>query len=127
MSCFSCSQIVLCTHLKVQETLGALSSKTCPYVLECVLQNLFLQQTELKDTITNSRENCNLGFRICDLDSILHSRLAKSILTVIEHIACSHSEKATGLPVSPITELFKHIGTVLDVNSSDESDDDELA
>ena len=99
----------------------------CPFVLECVLQNLFLQQTELKNIITHARENCELGLRICDLDSILHSRLSKSILTVIELIACSHSEKATGVPASPIVEHFKHISTVLDVHSSDNSDDDELA
>ena len=78
-----------------------------------------LARPVLKNIITHARENSELGLRICDLDSILHSRLSKSILTVIELIAYSHSEKATGVPASPIVEHFKHISTVLDVHSSD--------
>ena len=84
-----------------------------------------MQKTELKDIIAHGRENCDLGFRICDLVSILHTRLSKSILTVIELIACSRSEK--GVPAPHIVEHFKHISTVLDLHSSDESNDDEVA
>ena len=86
-----------------------------------------MQQIQLKDIVAHGRENCHLGLRICDLDSILHTLLSKSILTVIELIACSHSEKTTGVPAPHIIEHFKHISSILDLHSSDESDDDELA
>ena len=92
--------------------------------MECVLQNLFMQQIELKDIVAHGRENCHLGLRICDLDSILHTLLSKSILTVIELIACSHSEKTTGAPAPHIIEHFKDISSTLELHSSDESDNE---
>ena len=118
MSCFSCSQIVLCTHHKLGETLGALSNKTCV----CVLHNLKMQQNELKDTIAYGRQNCHLGLRICDLDSILHTKISKAILSVIELIALSHCEKVTGGPAPHISEHFAEINAALEIPSSDESD-----
>ena len=82
-----------------------------------------MQQIELKDIIAYGRENCHLGLRICDLDSILHTLLSKSILTVIELIACSHSEKTTVVPAPHIIEHFKDISSTLQLLSSDEDDD----
>ena len=122
MSCLSCSQIVLSTHHKLGEILGALSNKTCVCVLESVLDNLKMQQNELKDIIAHGRENFHLGLRICDLDSILHTKISKAILSVIELIALSHCEKVTGLPAPHISEHFTQIYATLEVLSSDESD-----
>ena len=97
MSCFSCSEIVLSTHHKLGETLDALSKDTCACVLESVLDNLKMQQSDLKNIISYARQNCTLGLRICDLDSILHTKISKAILSVIELLALSHCEKVTSV------------------------------
>ena len=127
MSCFSCSQIVLSTHHKLGETLGALSNKTCVCVLESVLDNLKMQQSDLKNIISYARQNCTLGLRICDLDSILHAKLSKAILSVIELLALNHCEKVTGAKAPHISKHFAEINAALEVSSSDdESDNGEI-
>ena len=126
MSCFSCSEIVLSTHHKLGETLDALSKDTCACVLESVLDNLKMQQSDLKNIISYARQNCTLGLRICDLDSILHTKISKAILSVIELLALSHCEKVTGAPAPHISKHFAEINAALEVLSSDESIDGEI-
>ena len=80
-----------------------------------------MQQNDLKNLIFYARQNCTLGLRICDLDSILHAKLSKAILTVIELLALSHCEKAPH-----ISKHFAEINAALEVPSSDESVDGEI-
>ena len=120
MSCFSCSEIVLSTHNKLGEIMDSLSSETCPCVLQSVLDNLKLQQNDFKNLIFYARQNCTLGLRICDLDSILHAKLSKAILTVIELLAISHCEKITGAKAPHISKHFAEINAALEVSSSDD-------
>ena len=79
-----------------------------------------MQQSELKDIISYARQNCTLGLRICDLDSILHAKLSKAILTVIELLALSHCEKVTGTKAPHISKHFPEINAALEVSSSDD-------
>ena len=95
-------------------------------VLESVLDNLIMQQNELKDIIAYGSEKWHLGLRICDLDSILHTKISKAILSVIEIIALSHCEKVTGAPAPHISKHFAEINAALEVSSSDESDNGEI-
>ena len=83
--------------------------------MESVLDNLKMQQSELKDTISYGRQNCNLGLRI-------HTKISKAILSVIELIALSHCEKVTGVPAPHISEHFAEINATHEVPSSGESD-----
>ena len=123
MSCFSCSEIVLSTHNKLGEIMDSLSSETCPCVLQSVLDNLKLQQNDLKNLIFFARQNCTIGLRICDLDTILHSKLSQAILTVIELLAISHSQKETGAKAPQLTAHFAEINAALQVSSSDDETD----
>ena len=124
MACSPYSHLVLLIHLKLQPTIDSLSLNTCPLVLQCSLDNLFNQQNKTSSLCTDSKKHCQLKFRICDLESILHSLISKSILTVIEYLASSSSEQATDLPASLVMELFQQINTV-HVISSDESNSEE--
>ena len=85
-----------------------------------------MQQSELKDIISYARQNCTLGLRTCDLDSILHTKISKAILSVIELLALSHCEKVTGAPAPHISKHFAEINATLEVPSSDESVDGEI-
>ena len=70
-----------------------------------------------------ARQNCTLGLRICDLDSILHAKLSKAILSVIELLAISHCEKVTGAKAPQISKHFAEINAALEVSSSDDETD----
>ena len=103
--------------------MDSLSSDTCPCVLQSVLDNLKHQQLDLKNLIFFARQNCTVGLRICDLDTILHAKLSHAILTVIELLAISHSRKETGSKAPQLTAHFAEINAALQVSSSDEDTD----
>ena len=103
--------------------MDSLSCDTCPCVLESVLENLKHQQLDLKNLIFFARQNCTVGLRICDLDTILHAKLSHAILTVIELLAISHSQKETGSKAPQLTAHFAEINAALQVSSSDDDTD----
>ena len=123
MACFSCSEIVLNTHNKLEEIIGSLTCDTCPCVLEAVLQNLKHQQLDLVNLLFFARQECTRGLIICDLDTILHVKLSRAILTVIELLAVSHAQKETGSKAPQLSAHFDEINLELQLSSSDSEEE----
>ena len=77
----------------------------------------------MKNLIFFARQNCTLGLRICDLDTLLHAKLSHAILTVIELLATSHSQKQTGSKAPQLTAHFAEINAALQLSSSEEEEE----
>lgn len=123
MACFSCSEIVLNTHNKLEEIIGSLTCNTCPCVLEAVLQNLKHQQLDLVNILLYARQECTRGLIICDLDTILNVKFSRAILTVIELLAVSHAQKETGSKAPQLSAHFDEINLELQLSSSDSEEE----
>ena len=103
--------------------MDSLTCDTCPCVLEAVLENLKHQQLDLKNLIFFARQECTRSLIICDLDTILNVKFSRAILTVIELLAVSHSQKQTGSKAPQLTAHFAEINAALQVSSSDDETD----